>query len=127
MCLLATSALVGASSPPLCCLGWPALAACRFPQFSAASLSKLIPSACPEAIDLISRMICWDPDKRLSSEQALRHPYFAVRRLARRAGCMQTLIWNGGQGMDWAHMALCGALMGSTFVGLLVGNHCEIL
>jgi serine/threonine protein kinase len=52
---------------------------CRFPQFSPASLAKLIPSGSPEAIDLIAKLIAWNPDSRLSSEQALRHPYFAVR------------------------------------------------
>ncbi|KAF6258871.1 kinase-like domain-containing protein [Scenedesmus sp. NREL 46B-D3] len=49
----------------------------KFPQFSPASLTKLIPSASPEAIDLIAKLIAWSPDARLSSEQALRHPYFA--------------------------------------------------
>ncbi|WIA19572.1 hypothetical protein OEZ85_005514 [Tetradesmus obliquus] len=49
----------------------------KFPQFSPASLAKLIPSASPEALDLIGKLIAWNPDARLSSEQALRHPYFA--------------------------------------------------
>lgn len=64
----------------------------RFPQFSPASLAKLIPSASPEALDLIGKLIAWNPDARLSSEQALRHQYFAVRarrsvRVMYRTGC----------------------------------------
>jgi hypothetical protein len=64
----------------------------RFPQFTPASWTKVIPSASPEAIDLIAKLTAWDPARRLSSEQALRHPYFAV--------CMQAwdLYEKGGGG-----------------------------
>eukprot|EP00775_Hariotina_reticulata_P005500 gene5500-5735_t len=48
----------------------------RFPQFSSVNLTKVIPSASTDAIDLISKLVAWDPAQRLSSEQALRHPYF---------------------------------------------------
>lgn len=51
----------------------------RFPSFTPAAWSKVIPSASAEAIDLIAKLTAWDPARRLSSEQALRHPYFAVR------------------------------------------------
>ncbi|KAL4435824.1 hypothetical protein ABPG74_015792 [Tetrahymena malaccensis] len=39
-------------------------------------LSKLIPNASPQAIDLISKMIVFNPDKRISAEEALKHPFF---------------------------------------------------
>ena len=38
----------------------------------------LYPSANPEAIDLLSKMLAFDPAKRISCEQALNHPYLAV-------------------------------------------------
>ena len=40
--------------------------------------STLFPQANPLAIDLLSRMLCFDPARRISSEEALNHPYLAV-------------------------------------------------
>ncbi|KAJ7874828.1 kinase-like domain-containing protein [Mycena olivaceomarginata] len=37
--------------------------------------STLFPHANPLAIDLLSQMLCFDPAKRISCEQALAHPY----------------------------------------------------
>jgi hypothetical protein len=39
-------------------------------------IAKLIPHASPECIDLIQRLLEYDPDARLSARAALRHPYF---------------------------------------------------
>lgn len=63
---------------------WPdgmQLAAFRnfiFPQFLPVNLSVLIPHASPEAIDLITRLCSWDPQKRPTAEQALHHPFFLI-------------------------------------------------
>jgi hypothetical protein len=43
----------------------------RFPQFAPTPLSKLIPHACPEAVDLMNCMLHWDPNKRLTAVQCL--------------------------------------------------------
>ncbi|KAF7298102.1 Protein kinase domain-containing protein [Mycena chlorophos] len=40
--------------------------------------STLYPHANPLAIDLLSKMLCFDPAKRISCEQALAHPYLQV-------------------------------------------------
>lgn len=40
--------------------------------------STLYPNANPLAIDLLSQMLCFDPAKRISCEQALNHPYLQV-------------------------------------------------
>lgn len=40
--------------------------------------STLFPHANPLAIDLLSQMLCFDPAKRISCEQALNHPYLQV-------------------------------------------------
>ncbi|CAG9462191.1 unnamed protein product [Pedinophyceae sp. YPF-701] len=50
----------------------------RFPQFNATPLGKLITTASPEAIDLMTQMCHWDPARRPTAVQALQHPYFAV-------------------------------------------------
>ncbi|KAL1746190.1 kinase-like domain-containing protein [Schizophyllum fasciatum] len=40
--------------------------------------ATLYPHANPLAIDLLSKMLCFDPAKRISCEQALNHAYFQV-------------------------------------------------
>ncbi|KAG2485704.1 hypothetical protein HYH03_015589 [Edaphochlamys debaryana] len=50
----------------------------RFPQFAPTPLSKIITNACPEAIDLMTQLCQWDPNRRPTAVQALQHPYFAV-------------------------------------------------
>lgn len=42
------------------------------------SLQSLLPTANPEALDLLSRLLVFNPDKRLSVEDAIRHPYLAA-------------------------------------------------
>ncbi|CAM6102051.1 unnamed protein product [Calypogeia fissa] len=48
----------------------------RFPQFPSTHLSVLIPTASPEAIDLMTALCSWDPNKRPTASQALAHPFF---------------------------------------------------
>mmetsp|Transcript_24404 Transcript_24404/g.38383 ORF Transcript_24404/g.38383 Transcript_24404/m.38383 type:complete len:389 (+) Transcript_24404:20-1186(+) len=38
-------------------------------------LSKVIPAAKRDAIDLLEQLLTYDPNKRVSAEQALKHPY----------------------------------------------------
>ena len=49
----------------------------NFPQYPAVPLNSIIPNACDDAIQLISEMIKYDPNKRPSAQQVLQHPYFA--------------------------------------------------
>lgn len=39
--------------------------------------AQALRGATEEEIDLISKMICWDPTKRISVDEAVEHPYFA--------------------------------------------------
>jgi len=39
------------------------------------SLNTVFKNFNPLAIDLLSKLLCFDPNKRLTAEEALRHPY----------------------------------------------------
>ena len=42
-------------------------------------LSHFVPGASPQALDLMAGLCAWDPAKRPTASQALKHPYFEVR------------------------------------------------
>lgn len=45
--------------------------------FQIASLRNLLPPNCSQELqDLIGRMLTWDPDVRITADEALKHPYF---------------------------------------------------
>lgn len=46
---------------------------------------QMLPGASDEAVDLLRRLLTYDPSKRISAKDALRHPYFAeIRALERK-------------------------------------------
>ncbi|ERN10085.1 cyclin-dependent kinase F-3 [Amborella trichopoda] len=47
-------------------------------QMAPVNLADIIPQAGWEAIDLISRLCSWDPQRRPTAEQSLQHPFFHV-------------------------------------------------
>ncbi|KAL4137738.1 hypothetical protein PRIC2_001252 [Phytophthora ramorum] len=50
----------------------------RFPQFVPTSLAQLIPHASPEALQLMTDLLKYDPNQRPTSSQALQYPFFQV-------------------------------------------------
>lgn len=46
------------------------------PNIKRMTLSQMIPQASELAIDLISKLLTYDPAKRLTSLEALQHPFF---------------------------------------------------
>lgn len=48
----------------------------KIPTVSGVPLSSLMPNASPEAIDLMSRLLAYEPAKRPSASQALGHSFF---------------------------------------------------
>jgi len=50
----------------------------RFPQFVPTKLETLVPQANADGINIMLAMMSWDPAKRPSTAQILKHPYFEV-------------------------------------------------
>ena len=59
---------------------WPGVTRLRdwheFPQWKPQDLSKVIPPLDSHGIDLLQKMLVYDPAKRIHATEALEHPYF---------------------------------------------------
>jgi protein kinase len=60
----------------------------KFPNFVATPLSALIPNASQEALELMTEMMRYDPQKRPTAAQCLQHPYFQVGGLPAQIAAM---------------------------------------
>lgn len=49
----------------------------ELPPYPGKDLSKLFRQANPEAVDLVKRMLVFDPEQRITIMDALKHPYLA--------------------------------------------------
>jgi serine/threonine protein kinase len=49
----------------------------NFPKWKPQELSKVLPMADHQAIDLLSKMLIYEPYQRISAKEAVKHPYFA--------------------------------------------------
>ena len=49
-----------------------------FPRFPPQPLNTVLPAMDPYGLDLLARMLTYDPEKRISARDALKHPYFSA-------------------------------------------------
>ncbi|XP_030543875.1 cell division control protein 2 homolog C [Rhodamnia argentea] len=59
---------------------WPGVTTLRdwhvYPQWEPQNLARAVPSLGPDGVDLMSKMLKYDPAERISAKAALDHPYF---------------------------------------------------
>lgn len=85
-----------------------------FPKFVPTPLTQLIPNASELAVELMMKMLTFDPQKRITAAQALKHPWFegwthnpAAEKGLAGSGSNKNLFENpstgGGQGVGATH------------------------
>ncbi|KAL9684243.1 hypothetical protein QQ045_021678 [Rhodiola kirilowii] len=59
---------------------WPGVSRLRdwhvYPKWEPQNLARAVPSLGPDGIDLLSKMLTYDPAYRISAKAAMQHPYF---------------------------------------------------
>ncbi|KAB2037231.1 hypothetical protein ES319_D03G059600v1 [Gossypium barbadense] len=59
---------------------WPGVTSLRdwhvYPRWEPQNLEHAVPSLSPEGVDLLSKMLKYDPAERISAKAAMDHPYF---------------------------------------------------
>ncbi|GMI86713.1 cyclin-dependent kinase B1;2 [Hibiscus trionum] len=59
---------------------WPGVTSLRdwhvYPRWESQSLDRAVPSLSPDGVDLLSKMLKYDPAERISAKAAMHHPYF---------------------------------------------------
>ncbi|KAG4179864.1 hypothetical protein ERO13_A10G131500v2 [Gossypium hirsutum] len=59
---------------------WPGVTSLRdwhvYPRWEPQNLERAVPSLSPERVDLLSKMLKYDPAERISAKAAMDHPYF---------------------------------------------------
>ena len=68
----------------------------NFPHKEGSSLAKLIPHISADCVELITKLLAYDPDDRISARQAVKHPYFRELREAEKRAAAEKAASAGG-------------------------------
>jgi len=60
---------------------WPGVSAYKdykttFPSWRGEGVAKVCPTLCKDGLDLLEKLLIYEPGKRISAQKALNHPYF---------------------------------------------------
>lgn len=70
------------------------------PFQEARPFTELFPAATPEAADLLSKLLVFHPDKRLTAKEVIEHAYFAkFRNPAAETGAKEPYVWRHNEGL----------------------------
>jgi len=64
----------------------------NFPQKTGTGLEKLLPHASADCIDLLKQLLTYDPERRITADQVLKHEYFRELAEAERHAEFQTTL-----------------------------------
>ena len=70
----------------------------NFPHKEGSSLAKLIPHISADCVELITKLLAYDPDDRISARQAVKHPYSRELREAEKRAAAEKAASAGGAG-----------------------------
>ncbi len=69
---------------------WKSFTKISLPKFKYNTLRDEFPDLSESGIDLLSRLLTYDPSKRITAEKALAHPYFTESPLPKQPSMMPT-------------------------------------
>ena len=79
----------------------------EMPQFDGAPLSKAIPNAPAEALNLINSLLQVSPQRRMTAQQALQHDYFKVKTVERPLEVVDHFRDNDEEEDGWRRARYC--------------------
>ncbi|CEM03300.1 unnamed protein product [Vitrella brassicaformis CCMP3155] len=102
--------LLGTPNPKI----WPEISSLpnyrkfTLPQNQYNNLSVRFPDESANCLDLLNKMLTFNPDKRISAREALKHPYFTEKPLPREPSWMPTFKEHRNEPLPSMHAAAAG-------------------
>lgn len=75
------------------------------PKYDGAPISKVVPEAPPEALNLLNALLQVSPQKRITAQQALQHDYFKVKTIERPLEVFNSMKGHNDHEEGWSMKA----------------------